>query len=134
MPVISSYSGYLIDAAQLGNLASTVGKIEGFAAKELDSRTFAISLKAAAAAAQQSLGAGGAGANLLAAFVVMLQKTNVSSTDIASVQSAINVLNRYRDETTLYPSASKNARSVIKGLADTLAQVTPEMMYSAMVN
>lgn len=133
MAVINSYSGYLIEASQLANLANTVNQIESFAAKELDARNFATQLRADTAAAKASGGSGGAAQAFLARFMEMLQLTKVSSSDISSVQAAVNVLNKYRDDAN-YPSAMKNARQVIVGLADTLAQVTPEMMYSAMVN
>lgn len=134
MAHVAGYSSYLIDAAQLANLTTTVNQIESYASKEKSASDFVAKLKAGIANAKASNGGGSGGGTFLTYFLEMLTLTNVTSGDIASVTTAFNILNKYKDAETTYPSAAANARKIITNLADTLNQITPAMMYSAMVN
>jgi lysyl-tRNA synthetase class II len=134
MGYVQGYSGYLIEASQLANLTKTVAGIEEYASKEAAARAFANTLKAEAITVQQSGGGGAAAAQLMGRFMEMLNLTKVSSTDINAVNGAVQILLKYKDADANFPSAAKNSRLIIKGIADTLVQITPEMMYSAMVN
>lgn len=134
MAHIAAYSSYLIDAAQLANLTTTVNQIESYAQQEKQASDFVANLKSAISNAKASNGGGGGGGTFLDYFLQMLTLTKVTSGDIGNVTAAFNILKKYKDADASYPSAAANARKIIVNLADTLSQITPAMMYSAMVN
>lgn len=131
MAHIRGYSASLIDAAQLANLTTVVADVERYASSEAQSRAFVDKLKASITASKASANAGAAANAMLDNFIEMMRLTRVDSTTLASVTNALAVLRKYMDNAS-YPFAQKNARQIIGGLADTLNQVTYDMMYSGM--
>ena len=131
----NAYGAYLIDAANLTSLASSVAQIEGFATKEAQATIFVTKLRNNIANAKSSTmwnGTTSAGARgMLDNFIEMLSLTKVTPADITLVQTAINTLKKYMDDAT-YPQSSLNSRKIALSIADTLAQIDSGMMYAAM--
>ena len=132
----NAYGAYLIDAANLTSLANSVAQIEGFASKELVAKNFVTKLKANIGSVKSSTTwnntTSTGGRAVLDNLIEMLTLTKATAAEINSITSAMNILKKYMDDGANYPSSANAARQITNSIADTLNQITSDMMYAAM--